>query len=199
MSSSDTDSIPNPDENDTIFSNETRRSVAAACRRKRSVSQIASVLRREEGSVEGVVKRMAEENILIKGPPTDPRFKASYHLAPQFVPQLRAAEKLARRSGGRGSELAPAVSEGQRLLVVGGAGLASLVRALRETPLEQEAQWIARVDGSGQRLLVALPDDGLVADEIEAAVEGVTGTVQPIRIDQFLEFEELERWLRDQA
>lgn len=195
----DTFPIPPPDEKATLFSTETRREIAAACRQKRSLSQIAAEMRREEGSIRGAVKRMVEEKILIEGPPTQARYRASFYLAPQFSPQLRAAEKAARRKGKRADAKVPAVHPGQRLLLIGGAGLDSLVRALRGTPASRDAEWVARVDGAGQRLLLALPDDGLVSDRIEAAVEGAIGSVQQVRVDRLLSFEELDDWLQESA
>lgn len=194
----DTEAILPPDDDQSFFSSRTRLEIAAACRHKRSLSQIAAQMRREEGSIRGVVKRMVEEKVLIEGPPTTSRYKASFYLSPQFAPQLRAAEKAARRKSAPADVEGPAVYSGQRLLLIGGAGLDSLVRALKETPANRDSEWIARVDGDGQRLLLALPDDGLLSDRIEAALHEAVGIVQQFRVDQILSFEELEEWLQDQ-
>ena len=138
---------------------------------------------------------MVDEKILVKGPPTEPRYRASFVLAPEFADQLKVAERAARRegrAGDSGSAISPEVHGGQRLLLIGGERLDEIVGALRRSPASHHAEWMVRLDGGNQRLLIALPDDGLLADGVETAVQKARGEVLQVRVDRLVEMADLD-------
>ncbi|MDX6697763.1 MAG: hypothetical protein QOE65_1160 [Solirubrobacteraceae bacterium] len=87
------------------------------------------------------------------------------------------------------------VEKGQRLVLIDGEDLPRIALALRELSVERHARWIARVDGRRSRLLVALDDDAVRADELEAALHRVQGSVTQAKIDQFFSPHAFAQWL----
>jgi hypothetical protein len=182
---------------ETPFDSDDRRRIAVFCRdRDRTLAEIGAKLGREEGSINGVVKRMVEAKLLVKGPArgAERRAKYSYRLAPGQIPALKRAERAARRARPKPEE-APAIRSGQRILLIGGAGLPEVAAELRRLSIDRHAEWAARVDGANSRILLAVPDDGPRCDEVEAAIRRIQGDAVQARIDRLLGPEAFAQWL----
>jgi DNA-binding MarR family transcriptional regulator len=179
------------------FDNEAWRAIALHCMTEPlAASEIARKLGRLQGSINGSIKLMVEAGILVKGPPRKKRTRHSYQLSPQYVPLLKQAQQEAKR-GPSSPGQPPALHDGQRLLLIGGSDLPRIAAELRRLSIERDAEWVARVDGPGSRILVAVPDDGPRCDEVEASIRSVRGEAVQARIDRFLDAEAFAQWLDD--
>jgi hypothetical protein len=176
------------------FADHDRLRIGKACRGSRkSLSELAELLGRKQGSIQGKVERMVAAGLLLKGPPVREGKRHSYLLNRDAEPALKAAEKARRQDSG---EVEPAVvRRGQRLLLIGGDEFPEVAATLRRLSVERHTEWAARVDGPGGRVLLAVSDDGPLCDEIEGTVQRADGTVSQARIDQFLDRGELASWL----
>lgn len=204
---------PVPTTGPEAFSDPDRLAIAReCCDESRALSDIAKALNRPPGSIQNKVFHMRDNELLEEGPPPREGVKAGYKLNPDRRGDYEAAQVIAAsdtdgatsETDGEGTDRRPVAEgrrsdasartlrQGQRLVILGGE-LPDVGEALRRLSVERRAEWVARLDGPTSRVLVAIGDDGPLADAFELG-HGRGSTTQ-VRIDRFLDGEGLKSWV----